>query len=124
MNSLPLSVSETCRCFSSSLDSASGLQLGNELVDRDVEIGLVFERAGNDQRRARFVDQDRVDLVDDGERMPALHHLLRAHLHVVAQVVEAELVVGRIGHVAGVLRLALSSSRSCTMQPTVSPRNL
>ena len=35
--------------------------------------------------------------------MPALHHLGGAHLHVVAQVVEAQLVVGGVGDVAGVL---------------------
>ena len=43
------------------------------------------------------------DLVDDGVVMPALHHLGCAHLHVVAQVVEAQLVVGAVGDVAGVL---------------------
>ena len=39
--------------------------------------------------------------------MPALDHVVGAHLHVVAQVVEAELVVGAVGHVAGVGGLAL-----------------
>ena len=37
-------------------------QQRNEGVDRGVEIGAVVERAGDDQRRARFVDQDRVRL--------------------------------------------------------------
>ena len=48
-----------------------------------------------------------VDLVDDRVVVAALHHLGSAHLHVVAQVVEAELVVGAVGDVAGVLRAAL-----------------
>ena len=48
-----------------------------------------------------------VDLVDDGVGVAALHHLGRAHLHVVAQVVEAQLVVGAVGDVAGVLRAPL-----------------
>ena len=48
-----------------------------------------------------------VHLVDDGERVAALDHLVHVHLHVVAQVVEAELVVGAVGDVAGVGRLAL-----------------
>ena len=39
--------------------------------------------------------------------MPALHHVLDPVLHVVAQVVEAELVVGGVGDVAVVLSLAL-----------------
>ncbi len=47
------------------------------------------------------------DLVDDREGMAALDHLLLAHLHVVAQVVEAQLIVGAVGHIAGIGGLAL-----------------
>ena len=47
------------------------------------------------------------DLVDDGKDVSALDHVLLVDLHVVAQVVEAELVVGAVGHVAGILCLAL-----------------
>ena len=57
---------------------------------------------GDDQRGAGLVDQDRVDLVDDGEVVAALHHVLDRVRHVVAQVVEAELVVGAVGDVGGV----------------------
>ena len=32
----------------------------------DVEIGALLGRAADDERRAGLVDQDRVDLVDDG----------------------------------------------------------
>ena len=52
-----------------------------------------------------------VDLVDDGEDMAALHHVLEPVLHVVAQIVEAELVVGAVGDVAGVGCLALRRRR-------------
>ena len=76
-------------------------------VDGVVEFGAVVERAGDDQRRARLVDQDRVDFVDDGVDVPALDHVLHAVLHVVAQIVEAELVVGAVGDVAVVGLLAL-----------------
>ena len=48
-----------------------------------------------------------VDLVDDGVGVPALHHVLEPVLHVVAQIVEAELVVGAVGDVAVVGLLAL-----------------
>ena len=83
------------------------VELRDERVDRVVEIRAVVERAGDDQRRARLVDQDRVDFVDDRVDMAALHHVLDPVLHVVAQIVEAELVVGAVGHVAGIGRLAL-----------------
>ena len=76
-------------------------------VDGVVEIRAVVERAGDDQRRARLVDQDRVHLVDDGVDMAALHHVLEPVLHVVAQIVEAELVVGAVGDVARIGGLAL-----------------
>ena len=48
-----------------------------------------------------------IHFVDDGEDVPALDHVLHAVLHVVAQVVEAELVIGAVGDVAVVGLLAL-----------------
>ena len=87
------------------------VELRNVGVDGVVELGAVVERAGNDQRRARLVDQDRVDFVDDGVDVAALHHVLEPVLHVVAQIVEAELVVGAVGDVAVVLLLALARRR-------------
>ena len=39
--------------------------------------------------------------------MPALHAIPDVELHVVAQVVEAELVIGAVGHVRGVCGTAL-----------------
>ncbi len=47
------------------------------------------------------------DLVDDGVDMAALRHVLEPVFHVVAQIVEAELVVGAVGDVAVVGLLAL-----------------
>jgi hypothetical protein len=76
-------------------------------VHAHIEVGVVLGLAGDDQRRARLVDQDRVDLVDDGVGEAALHALARRIDHVVAQVVEAEFVVGAVGDVGGVGRLLL-----------------
>ena len=80
-----------------------------------VELGGVGRAARDDERRARLVDEDRVDLVDDREvvrrqrlvALPALHLLFDARDHVVAEVVEAELVVGAVRDVAVVLRALL-----------------
>ena len=84
--------------------------LGREALERlgdarevvvDLRGGLGL--AGDDQRRARLVDQDRVDLVHDREVVAALDDALERDGHVVAQVVEAELGVravddvGRVG---------------------------
>ena len=70
-------------------------------------VGLARGGAGDDERRARLVDEDRVDLVDDGEVVAALHHVAGLPRHVVAQVVEAELVVRAVGDVGLVLLAAL-----------------
>jgi hypothetical protein len=79
----------------------------DEGVDRVVEVRAVVEWAGNDQRRARLVDQDRVNLIHDRIDVAALDHVLQPVFHVVAQIVEAEFVVGAVGHVAFIGRLAL-----------------
>ena len=106
----------TERCFSSCLKcsaSSCGMIASIELV----EVAAVFGRAGDDQRRARFIDQDRVDFVDDGEAVAALDHVAQRVLHVVAQIVEAELVVRAVGDVAGVglrgARCRRGRARSC-----------
>ena len=78
-------------------------QLLHHLVDPAIQVGTVFGGTGDDQRGAGLIDQDGVHLVDDGIEEVALDHLLQAVLHVVAQVVEAELVVGAVGDVGGVL---------------------
>ena len=82
-------------------------QLGNDLVDAVVLVGGFLGGAGNDQRSARFVDQDGVHFVDDGELVAALDAIVQVVLHVVAQVVEAEFVVGAVGDVGGVGGAAL-----------------
>ena len=93
---------------------------GGELV---VELRRLVGRAADDQRRAGLVDEDRVDLVDDGEDVAALDHVLAGARHVVAQVVEAELGVGAVGDVGGVGRLLRSPASSIGdgTRPTVRP---
>ena len=82
--STPCSVTATVLCFSSYSKSKSatnsflvfgsipsgalpGDHLAGELGELDVEVGGLLGRAGDDQRRARLVDEDVVDLVDDAE---------------------------------------------------------
>ena len=69
-------------------------------------VRLSRRRPRDDERRAGLVDEDRVDLVDDGEEVAALHEVLLLPGHVVAQVVEAELVVRAVGDVGLVLLAA------------------
>ena len=81
------------------------LQRGHDAREAVVGVGRGLRDAGDDQRRPRLVDEDRVDLVHDAEVVAALDAVGQAHGHVVAQVVEAELGVGAVGGVGGV-RLA------------------
>ena len=75
-------------------------ELLHDRVDPVIKLGLVVGRAGDDQRRAGFVDQDRVDFIDNRKAEFALDHLVATILHIVAQIIEAELVVGRVSDVA------------------------
>ena len=81
------------RCF-------PGRQHRDQLVDTAIDLRGVFRRAGDDERRAGLIDQDRVDLVDNREVPRALHLVIGREGHVVAQVVETELVVRAIDDVA------------------------
>ena len=103
------------------------LQAADDRGEPVVELGGVGDPAGDDQRRAGLVDEDRVDLVDDGVDVAPLGLLRQLRDHVVAEVVEAELVVRAVGDVAGVLR-PLLGRRSCscpgTIRPTFRPRKL
>ena len=76
-------------------------QPARKAVADDIHLGGLLARAGDNQRGSRLVDQDRVDLVDDGKVVHvALHLVLFINHHVVAQVVEAKLVVGAVCDVA------------------------
>jgi hypothetical protein len=93
--------------------------LRGELGELLVEVRGLLGRAGDDQRGARLVDEDVVDLVDDREVVhrdraavladaPAvLDLLLQAGGHVVAQVVEPELGVRAVRDVRRVGRALL-----------------
>ena len=68
---------------------------------------LAGSGAGNDQRGTRLINQNGVDLIDNGEVVATLNLFLHGPGHVVTQVVEAELVVRTIGDVRGVLLTTL-----------------
>src|SRR5207248_2778463 len=75
--------------------------LGDHRKNRVQLIGF-FSWAGNDQRRTRFVDQDVVDFVDDGIVQRPLRLTVRFPNHVVAQIIETELIVGPVRDVGGI----------------------
>ena len=82
-------------------------QAFDELVRLEIHVTGLLAGAGNDQRGAHLVDQDAVHLVDDGEMMASLQQVALVDGHIVAQVVEPELVVGSVGDVRLVRDLLL-----------------
>lgn len=78
------------------------LEQRRQRVHANVQIGMVLGLARDDERGAGFVDQDRVDFVDDGEIQRALNTRVGLVDHVVAQVIEAEFVVGAVGDIGRV----------------------
>ena len=78
------------------------LELPGHPVQDEVELGGLLGGAGDDQGRPGLVDEDGVHFVDDGVVEFALDVVLQGELHVVPQVVEAELVVGAVGDVRGI----------------------
>src|SRR3546814_16086885 len=77
-------------------DWSSDVCSSDLLVDADIKLGLVVGGARDDERGARLVDQERIDLVEAAEVEGAMDHLHPLELHIVAQLIEAKLVIGRI----------------------------
>ena len=92
-------------------------QARHEPGERLVPLRAVGHHAADDQRRPGLVDQDRVDLVHDRVGVTALHHVLGAHRHVVAEVVEPELVVRPVRDVGRVRGPALGRRHLRLDQP-------
>ena len=81
------------------LDHHALAQGADETVHLRVQAGRILAAAGNDERGAGFVDEDGVHLIDDGVGVAALDHVVLIGHHIVAQVVETELVVGAVGDI-------------------------
>ena len=86
---------------------------------REVLVGTggLGASARDDERRSGLIDQDGVNLVDDGIVVAALHALLGTGNHVVAQVIKAELGVGTVGDV-GLVGRALELERHVVLEQT------
>src|ERR1700678_2712058 len=89
------------------LDLLAAHQLGDDSVDLVILVGGFFAWTRNNQRSAGFVHQDRIYFVHDREVVAALGTILQAEFHVVAQIVEAVLVVGAVSDIGGVIGATL-----------------
>ena len=82
-------------------------KIGDNAVDGIIEFGFIIRGAGDDQRRARFIDEDGIHFIDNGEGMTALHHLREVIFHIVAQIIKTKFIVGAIGNVGRIGLAAL-----------------
>ena len=64
---------------------------------------MIICRARDNQWRTRFIDQNRVNLIDNGKGEITLNFLLFRERHIVAQVVETKLIVCAVNDVTLVL---------------------
>ena len=96
----------------------------DELIGDQILLVQHFPGAGNDQRRAGFVDQHGVDFIDQRKMESAQNAAFQIHNHVVAQIIEAQLGVGRIGDVAGKRRALLRRSQSAVVAADAQPQKL
>ena len=69
--------------------------------------GFSVGGSGNDERRAGLVYEDAVNFVNNREIQGALNLAIDRSFHVVAEVIEAELAVGPVGDVTGVVVFSL-----------------
>ena len=86
-------------------------QARDEAVGLFIHICRLVALAGNDQRGARFINQDGVNLVNHGIVMSALHHIAAVDHHVVAQIIKAHLVIRAVGDIAGIRHAPLFSAQ-------------
>ena len=83
-------------------------EAADQLIGRDREGAfVVIVAAGDYERNARFVDQNRIGLVDDGRGERALDLVRKIERQTVAQKIEADFVGRGVEHVARVGDAAL-----------------
>ena len=94
----------------------TGFQFASDRVCFGITPYIAECGAADDQRRARFVNQDIVDFVDDGKVQWALRLLqmfrvtfivARRRPHIITEIVEAEFVIRSVRDIAGVGLLSL-----------------
>jgi len=85
--------------------------LPDSSVRRAVEVRGLGLETGDDERGASLVNEDAIHLVHDCEMKVAQDETFAYPLHVVAQIVETDLIVRAIGDIAVVRMLALRSAQ-------------
>ena len=83
------------------LDPQGG-ESGGEAVGLLIQVSRFFTGAADDEGGTGFIDQNGVHLIDDGVIPAALDAVALIDHHVIAQVIEAEFIIGAVGDIGGV----------------------
>ena len=75
-------------------------QFVDVFIDFVIFVRVVFALSADDERSARFVNENRVYFVNDTKVESALNFALQIYLHIVAKIVETELVVRTVSDIA------------------------
>ena len=75
------------------------LKTRHQCIDGLIQLGRILSGTGNNERCTGLVDQDGIHFIDNGKVETALNLVFNTEGHVVAQVVETELVIGAVGDI-------------------------
>src|SRR3972149_4676743 len=84
-----------------------GIKFPHKLGKFVVFIGRFSIRSGDNKGSSGLVNQNRVDLVNDGKVVPTLGHFIQGRNHIVPQVIKPEFVVGSVSNIRLVSFLSL-----------------
>src|SRR6056300_105421 len=72
-----------------------------------IMFSIGFSRARNDQRCTRFINKDRINLINDRKAEIALHHITKAELQIIAEIVKAKLIIRAVSDITTIGSTAL-----------------
>src|SRR5664279_3485155 len=83
-------------------------ELGGNASHLHIKFDTVVGLAGNNQWRARFINQDGVNFINQRISQAALDALLGRIDHVVAQIVKPKFIIGAVGNISRIGLLLFS----------------
>ena len=72
------------------------------MIDSGIEIRAVTGLPGDDQWSTGFVDQNRINLVDDSKIEFPLYAIFDCETQIIVHVIKTELVIGPVGNISPV----------------------
>ena len=89
------------------LAGLSSFQRMRHIITKFIEFCGFPALAGDNQRRTGLIDQDRVNLIDDGIVQIPLYQLVLIDDHIVAQIIKSKLVIRNIRDITSICRAPL-----------------